>query len=85
MKLRLKKFDRCDQRHIKSNACPAEERGDIAEAERLYRVLMKTDPTGASAPFNLGNMLRGRWSLRRSGSRFAGCDPRQSSRSRSLV
>ena len=37
----------------------AEEVGDIAEAERLYRLLMKSDPTDASAPFNLGNMLRG--------------------------
>lgn len=36
----------------------AEEDGDIAEAERLYRLLMKSDPTDASAPFNLGNMLR---------------------------
>src|SRR5262249_4795006 len=36
----------------------AEEAGDIAGAERLYRVLMKGDPTDASAPFNLGNMLR---------------------------
>ena len=36
----------------------AEEAGDIAEAERLYRILMKSDPTDASAPFNLGNMLR---------------------------
>jgi hypothetical protein len=36
----------------------AEQMGDIAEAERLYRLLMKTDPTDASAPFNLGNMLR---------------------------
>jgi tetratricopeptide (TPR) repeat protein len=36
----------------------AEEAGDIAEAECLYRVLMKSDPTDASAPFNLGNMLR---------------------------
>ena len=32
--------------------------GDIAEAERLYRLLMKSDPTDASAPFNLGNTLR---------------------------
>jgi len=32
--------------------------GDIAKAERLYRLLMKSDPTDASAPFNLGNMLR---------------------------
>jgi tetratricopeptide (TPR) repeat protein len=36
----------------------AEEAGDVAEAERLYRLLMKSDPTDASAPFNLGNMLR---------------------------
>jgi tetratricopeptide (TPR) repeat protein len=36
----------------------AEDAGDIAEAERLYRILMKSDPTDASAPFNLGNMLR---------------------------
>ena len=37
----------------------AEEAGDIAEAERLYRILMKSDPTDVSAPFNLGNLLRG--------------------------
>jgi tetratricopeptide (TPR) repeat protein len=36
----------------------AEEAGDVAEAERLYRILMKSDPTDASAPFNLGNLLR---------------------------
>jgi len=36
----------------------AEEDGNIGEAERLYRLLMKSDPTDASAPFNLGNMLR---------------------------
>jgi tetratricopeptide (TPR) repeat protein len=36
----------------------AEEAGDIAEAERLYRILMKSDPTDASAPFNLGNLFR---------------------------
>lgn len=36
----------------------AEEIGDIARAERLYRLAMKTDPTDASAAFNLGNMLR---------------------------
>jgi tetratricopeptide (TPR) repeat protein len=36
----------------------AEEAGDIVEAERLYRVLMKCDPSDASAPFNLGNLLR---------------------------
>jgi len=42
-------FDRTDA---------AVQMGDIAEAERLYRLLMKSDPTDASAPFNLGNMLR---------------------------
>ena len=36
----------------------AEDAGDIAEAERFYRILMKSDPTDASAPFNLGNLLR---------------------------
>ena len=36
----------------------AEEVGHIAEAERLYRALMKSDPTDAAAPFNLGNLLR---------------------------
>ena len=36
----------------------AEEAGEIAEAERLYRILMKSDPSHASAPFNLGNLLR---------------------------
>jgi tetratricopeptide (TPR) repeat protein len=36
----------------------AEDAGDITEAERLYRVLMKCDPTDAAPPFNLGNLLR---------------------------
>jgi tetratricopeptide (TPR) repeat protein len=36
----------------------AEEIGDVVEAERLYRVVMKCDPTDAAPPFNLGNMLR---------------------------
>jgi tetratricopeptide (TPR) repeat protein len=36
----------------------AEEAGDVAEAERLYRVLMKCDPTDAAPRFNLGNILR---------------------------
>ena len=36
----------------------AEETGDIAGAERLYRLLMKCDPTDAAPPFNLGNMLQ---------------------------
>ena len=35
----------------------AEQAGDIAEAERLYRLLMKADPADAAAAFNLGNML----------------------------
>jgi tetratricopeptide (TPR) repeat protein len=39
-------------------ALMAEESGDIAGAERFYRILMKSDPTDASAPFNLGNLLR---------------------------
>jgi tetratricopeptide (TPR) repeat protein len=41
-----------------TRAQSAEEIGDIVEAERLYRLLMKSDPADASAPFNLGNMLR---------------------------
>jgi tetratricopeptide (TPR) repeat protein len=49
---------RHDPDELFDRAYAAEERGDIAEAERLYRLLMKTDPTDASAPFNLGNMLR---------------------------
>jgi tetratricopeptide (TPR) repeat protein len=36
----------------------AEETGDLAKAERLYRLLMKCDPTDAAPPFNLGNMLQ---------------------------
>jgi tetratricopeptide (TPR) repeat protein len=36
----------------------AEDAGDIAEAERLYRVLMNCDPGDAAPPFNLGNMFR---------------------------
>jgi hypothetical protein len=36
----------------------ADEGGDVAKAERLYRALMKCDPTDAAPPFNLGNMLR---------------------------
>src|SRR5262249_6437842 len=35
----------------------AEDAGDIAEAERLYRVLMHCDPADAAPPFNLGNMF----------------------------
>jgi tetratricopeptide (TPR) repeat protein len=36
----------------------AEQAGDIAEAERVYRVLMNCDPDDAAPAFNLGNMLR---------------------------
>jgi tetratricopeptide (TPR) repeat protein len=36
----------------------AEESGDSAAAERLYRRLAQIDPTDAAAPFNLGNVLR---------------------------
>jgi tetratricopeptide (TPR) repeat protein len=41
-----------------ANAQAAEQAGDIVEAERLYRLLMKGDPTDPSAAFNVGNMLR---------------------------
>lgn len=36
----------------------AEDSGDIATAERLYRRAMKMDPADPSAPFNLGAILR---------------------------
>jgi tetratricopeptide (TPR) repeat protein len=39
-------------------ALAADETGDVAEAERLYRTVIKGDPKDAAAPFNLGNMLR---------------------------
>ena len=35
----------------------AEEAGDVATAERLYRKVMKVDPADPSAAFNLGNLL----------------------------
>ena len=47
-----------DPDELFDRAHSAEQAGDIAEAEKLYRLLMKSDPTDASAPFNLGNMLR---------------------------
>jgi tetratricopeptide (TPR) repeat protein len=47
-----------DPEDLFDRALAAEQMGDIIEAERLYRLLMKADPTDASAPFNLGNMLR---------------------------
>ena len=43
---------------IFEQAQAAEERGDIATAERLYRRVMKIDPADPAAPFNLGNVLR---------------------------
>ena len=49
---------RDDPDELFERAQSAELIGDIVEAERLYRLLMKSDPTDASAPFNLGNMLR---------------------------
>jgi tetratricopeptide (TPR) repeat protein len=36
----------------------AEDTGDVAEAERLCRVMIKCSPVDAAPPFNLGNMLR---------------------------
>ena len=50
---------RDDPDELFERAQSAEQVGDVEEAERLYRLLMKSDPTDASAPFNLGNMLRG--------------------------
>jgi tetratricopeptide (TPR) repeat protein len=47
-----------DPDELFDRAHAAEQRGNIAEAEKLYRFLIKSDPTDASAPFNLGNMLR---------------------------
>ena len=49
---------RDDPDDLFDRAHAAEQLGEIAEAERLYRLLMKSDPTDASAPFNLGNMLQ---------------------------
>jgi tetratricopeptide (TPR) repeat protein len=49
---------RADPDDLFDRAHAAEQMGDNAEAEKLYRLLMKSDPTDASAPFNLGNMLR---------------------------
>ncbi len=49
---------RVDPDDVFDRAIAAEQIGDIAEAERFYRLAMKADPTDASAPFNLGNMLR---------------------------
>ena len=40
------------------DAQSAEESGDAATAEQLYRRAMNMDPADAAAPFNLGNVLR---------------------------
>lgn len=40
------------------NAQSAEEAGNIATAERLYRRAMNMDPADPAAPFNLGNIMR---------------------------
>jgi tetratricopeptide (TPR) repeat protein len=47
-----------DPDEVFDRAHAAEQMGDTTEAERLYRLLTKIDPTDESAPFNLGNMLR---------------------------
>lgn len=52
-----------DQPHDDANALfakarGAEEQGDLATAEQLYRRLMKVDRNDPVAPFNLGNVLR---------------------------
>lgn len=52
-----------DQPHDDANALfakarGAEEQGDLATAEQLYRRLMKVDRYDPVAPFNLGNVLR---------------------------
>ncbi len=49
---------RADPDELFERAQSAERIGDIAEAEQLYRLLMKSDPTDGSAPYNLGSMLR---------------------------
>ena len=36
----------------------AEEANDIVVAERLYRRIMKLDPSDAATPFNLGNLMK---------------------------
>ncbi|MEZ5786990.1 MAG: tetratricopeptide repeat protein [Xanthobacteraceae bacterium] len=40
------------------NALVAEETGDAATAEQLYRRMLKAEPADADALFNLGNLLR---------------------------
>jgi tetratricopeptide (TPR) repeat protein len=47
-----------DPEQLFEQAQRAEDDGNFAEAERLYRITMKSDPTDAASPFNLGNLLR---------------------------
>jgi tetratricopeptide (TPR) repeat protein len=47
-----------DADSIFAQAQAAEEGDDAAGAERLYRRMMKIDPSDPAAPFNLGNLLR---------------------------
>jgi tetratricopeptide (TPR) repeat protein len=47
-----------DPDSVFDEAQAAEENGDMAAAEQLYRRAMKMDPGDAAAPFNLGNVLR---------------------------
>jgi tetratricopeptide (TPR) repeat protein len=49
---------RDDADAVFEEAHAAEESGDAAAAEQLYRRAMKIDPGDAAAPFNLGNVLR---------------------------
>jgi tetratricopeptide (TPR) repeat protein len=48
-----------DPDELFDRAVAAEQSGNIIEAEKLCRLLMKSDPTDPAAAFNLGNMLRG--------------------------
>jgi tetratricopeptide (TPR) repeat protein len=49
---------RDDADAVFQDAKSAEEAGDAATAERLYRRAMNLDPADPAAPFNLGNVLR---------------------------
>lgn len=49
---------RDDADAVFQDAQSAEEAGDAATAERLYRRAMNMDPADPAAPFNLGNILR---------------------------
>src|SRR5215510_7994365 len=49
---------RTDRKALFEEAQAAEEAQEIAEAEKLYRRVMKLDPEDPAAAFNLGNLLR---------------------------